>query len=182
MLLLEVSKLDLGEDVRAVGLELRADENEGASTEETTAVWARVLPGLAGDEPWALDFFSHLKRVSEFCARHAIAAREEAGRAIVIAEPAQDQLEELIRRFGAETCGVRAGEKLEEKDAELERELMHRGLDGYHHAYGGYLFCGICEFEEGSLVVLSEQLGAGEVLNRVKGALEGLEVEVFQAE
>ena len=181
MLMLEVRKLDLGEDVRAVGLELRTDADEPASGAEPAAVWARVLPALAGDEPWSVDFFSHLKRVEEFCARHGIAAREEPGRAIVISEPARDQLEELIVRFEGETFGARGGEKLETGDVELERELVHRGLDGYHHAYRRYLFCCVCEFAESSLVVLSESLGAGEIVGRVKEALEGLEVEVFQA-
>jgi hypothetical protein len=181
MLLLEVRTLDLGEDVRAVGLELRAEGEEPAGGGETAAIWARVLPALAGDEPWAIDFFSHLNRVREFCARHAIAAREEPGSAMVIAEPERDQLEALVARFEGETIGARAGEKLEERDAELERELVHRGLDAYHHAYGRYLFCGVCEFGEGSLVVLSESLGAGEILDRVKPAVEGLGVEIFQA-
>lgn len=181
MLLLEVRKLELGEDVRAVGLELQASEDEPAGGAAAAAVWARVLSALAGEEPWAIDFFSHLKRVSEFCARHGIAAREEAGRAMVIAEPERDQMEELFARFEDETFGARAGEKLEEKDEELERELVHHGLDAYHHAYGRYLFCGVCEFGEGSLVVLSESLGAGEIVGRVKAALEGMEVEVFQA-
>ncbi|HUJ41150.1 MAG TPA: hypothetical protein VLW54_11445, partial [Candidatus Acidoferrales bacterium] len=101
---------------------------------------------------------------------------------VLVAEPARDQLEQLIARFEGETFGARAGEKLEEGDAELERELVHRGLDAYHHAYGGYVFCAVCEFAEGSLVVLSEGLGAAEVLARAKEALEGVAVEVFQAE
>ena len=182
MLLLEVRTMELGEDVRAVGLELRAEGEEPAGGGSTAAIWARVLPALAGEEPWALDFFSHLNRVREFCARHGIATREEAGRALVIAEPPPEQLEELIARFEGETFGARAGARLEAGDADLERELVRRGLDGYHHAFGGYLFCAVCEFEEGSLVVLSETLGGGEILSRVKEGLEGLEVEVFQAE
>lgn len=182
MLMLEVRTMELGEDVRAVGLELRAEEDAAASGAESAAVWARVLPALAGDEPWAIDFFSHLNRVREFCARHGIAAPEEHGRALVIAELARDQLEELIARFEGETFGARAGERLEDGDAELERELVHRGLDAYHHAYSRYLFCGVCEFAEGSLVVLSEPLDAGEILRRAKEAVEGMEVEVFQSE
>ena len=182
MLVLEVRKLELGEDVRAVGLELRAEEDRPANGAEGAAVWARVLAVLAGEEAWGIDFFSHLGRVKEFCARHGIATREGEGRAVVIAEPARDQLEELIGRFEGETFGARAGEKLEERDEELERELVHRGLDAYHHAYAGYLFCAVCEFAEGSLVVLSETLGTGEVVARAKEALEGMEVEVFQAE
>jgi len=182
MLMLEVRTMELGEDVRAVGLELRAGEDEPARGAESAAVWARVLPALAGDVPWVIDFFSHLNRVREFCARHAIAAREEPGQALVIAEPARDQLEELIARFDGETFGARAGERLEDGDAELERELVHRGLDAYHHVYSRYLFCGVCEFAESSLVVLSETLDAGDILGRAKEAVEGIEVEVFQAE
>jgi len=182
MLLLEVRTMELGEDVRAVGLELRAEEDAAASGAESAAVWARVLSALAGDEPWAIDFFSHLNRVREFCGRHAIAAREEPEQALVISEPAREQLEELIARFEGETFGARAGERLEAGDAELERELVRRGLDGYHHAYGRYLFCGVCEFAEGSLVVLSETLDAEEILGRVKEAVKGMEVEAFQAE
>ena len=181
MLLLEVRTLDLGEDVRAVGMELRAEEDVPAAGAEGAAVWARVLEALAGEEPWGIDFFSHLQRVREYCARHGIAAREEAGRAVVIVEPAREQLEELIARFEGETFGARAGERLEEGDEELERELVHRGLDAYQQAFGRYLFCAVCEFAEGSLVVLSESLGAGEILGRLKAALEGVEVEVFQA-
>ena len=182
MLLLEVRTLDLGEDVRAVGLELRAEQDVPANGAEGAAVWARVLPGLAGDEAWGIDFFSHLNRVREFCARHGIATSEEPGRAVVIPEPGRDQIEELIARFEGETFGARAGEALDDGDAEVERDLVHRGLDAYHRAYGRYLYCAVCEFAEGSLVVLSERLGAGDVLARVKAALEGIEVEVFHAE
>ncbi len=180
MLLLEVRTLDLGEDVRAVGLELRAAEDAPANGTEAAAIWARVLAALAGDEPWAIDFFSHLNRVREFCARHGIAAREETGRALVVSDPDAEQLEALVARFERETFGARAGERLEEGDAELERELVRRGLDAYHPVYGRYLFCGVCEFGEGSLVVLSESLGVGEIVGRVKAALEGREVEVYQ--
>ncbi len=182
MLLLEVRRMELGEDVRAVGLELRTEEGESASGAESAAVWARLLPAFAGEEPWAIEFFSHLNRVSEFCARHGIATRENTGHALVITEPARDQLEELILRFEGETFGARAGERLEGGDAELERELVHRGLDAYHHSYGRYLFCGVCEFGEGSLVLLSETLDGGDVVGLAKAAMEGMEVEVFQAE
>jgi hypothetical protein len=181
MLLLEVRTLDLGEDVRTVGLELRAEGEEPAGGEGTARIWARVIPALAGEEPWGIDFFSHLKRVREYCARHRIAAREESGRALVIAEPTREQLEALVARFERETFGARAGQVLEDGDAELERELVRRGLDAYQPVFGRYLFCAVCEFAEGSLVVLSESLGAGEILARLKGALEGMEVELFQA-
>ena len=180
MLLLEVRTLDLGEDVRAVGLDLRAADEEPARGPEAAAIWARVLPALAGEEEWALDFFSHVNRVREFCARHGIARREEPGSTLVVAAPSPEQLEALCARFEGETFGARAGQTLAAPDAALERELVRRGLDAYHPVFGKYLFCGVCEFSDGSLVVLSEGLGATEILRRVKPVLEGLDVEVFQ--
>jgi len=180
MLLLEVRTMDLGEDVRAVGLDLRGEDAEPARGPETAAIWARVLAALAGDHAWTLDFFSHLSRVREFCARHGIASREEPGSALVIAGPEMEHLESLCARFEAETFGARAGQALAAGDAELERHLVRRGLDAYHPVFRKYQFCAVCEFSDGSLVVLSGELGAGEILRRVKPALEGLEVEVFQ--
>ena len=180
MLFLEVSTLDLGGDVRAAGLDLLAAGDEPAQGPETAGIWARVLPALAGGEPWSLDFFSHLKRVREFCVRHGIAAREEHGRAMVITALTREQLEALVARFEGETFGARAGQALAAGDATLERDLVHRGVDAYHHSFKRYLFCAVCEFSEGSLVVLSEGLGAAEIVRRLKPALEGLEVEVFQ--
>src|SRR5277367_1809420 len=129
MLFLEIGKLDLGEDVRAVGLDLRGDDEEPAKGPETAPIWARVLPALAGDEEWALDFFSHLNRVREYCERHSIAVWEEPGHALVIPAPPSDELQGLCERFEGETFGVRAGQALAARDAELERELVHRGVD-----------------------------------------------------
>ena len=69
MYLLDVEPLDLGTDVRAVGLELtEADENrEPVRGPDAARVWSRVLRATAADEIWALDFFSHLDRVREYC-------------------------------------------------------------------------------------------------------------------
>ena len=60
----------------------------------------------------------------------------------------------------------------------LEGELARQGADAYHKAYTRYLFCGICNFEDASLVLLSETLWASEVIRRVRPALQGLDVEV----
>jgi len=183
MLLLEVTTLELGGDVRAAGVDLRTAGDDPASGPETAAIWARVLPALAAEEPWSLDFFSHLKRVREFCTRHGIAGGNPAGRdaqAIVIPTPPREQLEALIARFEGETFGARAGQALAAGDAALECELVRRGLDAYHPVFGRYLFCAVCEFAEGSLVVLSLSLDAAEIVRRLTPALAGLEVEVFQ--
>ena len=86
MILLEIEPLDLGPDVRAIGLELtEADENrEPIRGADAARIWSRVLRATAANETWALDFFSHLDRVRDYCQRHQIAFREASSRCIVI--------------------------------------------------------------------------------------------------
>ena len=61
---LDVQAIDLGPGVKAVGLELVETENREPVTGAGAAdMWAAVFPALAGDEPWTVDFFSHLERV-----------------------------------------------------------------------------------------------------------------------
>ncbi len=57
-------------------------------------------------------------------------------------------------------------------------ELARRGVDAYHTAFAKYFFCAICNFEDGSLVILSEKLWASEVIRRIRPALEGQEIEI----
>ena len=180
MYLLDVEPLDLGPDVRAVGLELvEADENrEPARGREAARIWSRVLRAVPGAEPWALDFFSHLDRVHDFCKRHQIAYRDATQRSPVIPAPEPSALESLVDRFQSETFGGRAGALLNTGDPALEGELARHGVDAYHRAYPNYFFCAVCGFEDGSLVLLSQKLWAGEVIRRIRPALQGLEVEV----
>lgn len=180
MFLLDVEPLDLGSDVRSVGVELvEADENrEPVRGSEASRVWSRILPALAGDRNWALDFFSHIDRVRDYCERHGVAFREASQRSIVIPAPEPKQLEPLIDRFQNETFGARAGGPLPETDAELEGDLSRRGLDAYHAAFRRYYFCAVCDFEDGSLVVLSEGLSAGEVIHRTRPIVKELDVKV----
>lgn len=180
MYLLEVEPLDLGPDVRAIGLELtEADENrEPVRGTDAARIWSRVLSATAGQESWALDFFSHLDRLRDFCERHQIAYRKATHRSIVIPAPQPVALESLFSRFQGETFGARAGGLLASEDPVLEGELARRGVDAYHAAFPKYAFCAVCGFEDGSLVLLSGNLWAGEVIRRVRPALEGLEVEV----
>jgi hypothetical protein len=178
--LLDVEPLDLGPDVRAVGLELvEADENrEPVRGPDAARIWSRVLLATAATEPWALDFFSHLDRVRDFCQRHQIAFREPASRCLVIPDPQPTALEALIDRFQGETFGARAGAQLTAGDPALEGELARRGVDAYHQAFRNYCFCAVCNFEDGSLVLFSQKLWASEVIRRVRPVLEGLEVEI----
>jgi hypothetical protein len=178
--LLEVEPLDLGPDVRAIGLELgEADENrEPVRGIEAAKIWSRVLRSTAASESWALDFFSHLDRVRDFCERHHVAYREASRRSIVIPSPAQPRLQELVERFQNETFGARAGALVESGDAEVEGELARLGVDAYKAAFPKYAFCAVCNFEDGSLVLLSQKLWASEVIRRVRPALDGLDVEV----
>ncbi|HTW22756.1 MAG TPA: hypothetical protein VMD78_04110 [Candidatus Baltobacteraceae bacterium] len=179
--LLEIEPLDLGPGVKAVGLELAEnDENrEPVRGPDAARIWSRVLPATAGQEPWALDFFSHLDRVRDFCDRHGIAYREAGARSLVIPAPAAEALEPLIDRFQAETFGARAGGSVVAGDAALEGDLARRGVDAYDKVYASYFFCAVCGFENGSLVVLSEKLWASEVIRRVKPVLKDLDVEIL---
>ncbi len=182
--LLEVEPLDLGADVRAVGLELveHDEDREPARGKEAAAIWGRVLSAVAATEPWGLDFFSHLDRLRDYCERHQIPYREASGRSIVIhgadLEKTQESLPALLERFEGETFGERAGERLIAGDAALESELARRGVDAYDTAFPDYLFCAVCNFEEGSLVLLSNRLWASEVIRRIRPVLAGLDVDV----
>jgi hypothetical protein len=180
MHLLDVEPLDLGPDVRAVGLELtEADENrEPVRGIDAARVWSRVLRATAANEIWALDFFSHIDRVREYCDQHQIKYREAGKRSIVILAPELPVLESLIDRFQSETFGARAGALVTEEDKVLEGELARRGADAYHTAFHNYFFCAVCGFEDGSLVFLSDKLWASEIIRRVRPALEGQDVEI----
>jgi len=180
MYLLDVEALDLGPDVRAIGLDLvEADENrEPVRGAAAARIWSRVLAATAGQEPWGLDFFSHLDRVRDFCNRHGIAYREASQRSIVVPAPEPAALESLLDRFQTETFGARAGGPFTQGDPELEGELARRGVDAYHTAFPRYYFCAVCTFEDGSLVLLSEKLWASEVIRRVRPSVQGLDVQV----
>ena len=177
--MLDVEALDLGPDVRAVGLELvEADENrEPVRGEDAARIWSRILPAVAGKEPWGLDFFSHLDRVRDYCQNHGIDFRESGQRFIAVAAPKQKALEDLVGRFQAETFGARAGALLNTGDAALEGELARRGADAYDKAFPNYYFCAICAFEDGSLVLLTDNLRSSDVIRRVSPALQGLDVK-----
>ena len=177
---LEIEPLDLGAEVKAVGLDLmEVESREPAHGSDAAHIWAAAIAALAGTEPWALDFFSHLARVREYCNSRAITFEEKSsGHSIVIPAPSPEQLAELIERFAGETFGARAGSLLAAGDAPVEGELARLGVDAYHAAFRNYLFCAVCDFENGFLTLLTEKLWTSEVLRRVKPAVASLPVEV----
>jgi hypothetical protein len=179
-MLFEAEPLDLGPDVRAVGVELVEDaqDREPVRGADATRVWSRVLPAIAKEEPWALDFFSHLDRVREYCRNHAMEVREAADRCLVVPSPPPEKLESLFDRFESETFGARAGSRVVAGDPDLENDLACRGPDAYQPAFPNYYFCAICDFENGSLVVLSHRLWASEIIRLARGVLAGLDVQV----
>ena len=177
---LEVEPLDLGADVKAVGLDLmEVESREPARGSDAAHIWAATLGARAGAEPWALDFFAHIGRVREYCRLHGIVFEEKSsGRCLVIPAPSPGALAGLIERFAGETFGARAGAPLAAGDAIVEGDLARCGVDAYHAAFRNYLFCAVCDFENGFLTLLTEKLWTSEVLRRVKPAVASLPVEV----
>jgi hypothetical protein len=180
---LDVEALDLGPEVKAVGLELLGTESrEPVRGHDAAAIWAAVFPALAANEMFVVDFFSHLDRVRDFCKMHEIHFREAAERCLVIPQPSGEKLEELFQRFEGETFGVRAGGPVAGGDAQLEKELSRRGLDGYQPGYSRYTFCAVCEPEDGWATLLSDVLWPTEVIRRVRPAAQKLDVYIAHAQ
>jgi hypothetical protein len=176
---LDVQAMELGADTKAIGLELiETESREPFRGSEAAAMWAAALTALPAQEPFVLDFFSHLERVSDFCKAHQIAYRQAASRCLVIPQPSQDLFRQLLVRFESETFGLRAGPTTQSEDAALENELSHRGLDAYQTAYPRYTFCAICELSDGWVTLLSESLWPSEIIRRVRPALQPFDVYI----
>jgi hypothetical protein len=177
---LEVEPLDLGADVKAVGLDLvEIESREPARGADAASLWAATLGALAGADPWALDFFSHLDRVRDYCRLHGVPFEEKAsGHSLVIPAPPGEALVGLVERFAGETFGARAGALVATSDPIVEGELARHGVDAYHNAFRNYLFCAVCDFENGFLTLITEKLWTSEVLRRIKPATATLPVEV----
>jgi len=176
---LDVQALDLGNDVKAVGLELFETENrEALRGKEAAEIWSEIFPALVGKETYVADFFSHIDRVREFCKMREIAWREAAERCIVIPSPSASELRQLLERFEGETFGFRAGTSAGSPDAGLEGDLSKRGLDAYQQAYTRYMFCAVCEPEDGWVTILSETLWPSEIIRRLRPAVQRFDVHI----
>jgi hypothetical protein len=176
---LDVQAMDLGPGVKAVGLELiETESREPLRGPEAAEIWAAAWTSLAGAEPFVVDFFSHLDRVRDFCASHSIAVREAAARCLVIPQPSQELLRQLVARFEGETFGLRVGQAAAADDPALESELSHRGLDAYQAAYARYTCCAICEPSDGWMTLLSDGLWPSEIIRRVRPALQPCDVYI----
>lgn len=176
---LDIQGMDLGNEVKAVGLELVETENrEPVRGKEAAEIWSEILPALAGKEALAVDFFSHLDRVRDFCKTRKIEWREAAERCLVISSPSIEELRQLLERFEGETFGIRAGSAAQSADAALEGGLSKQGLDAYQQAYERYTFCAVCEPEDGWITVLSETLWPSEIIRRVRPAVQKFDVHI----
>ena len=176
---LDVQALDLGSDMKAVGLELVGTENrEPVRGKDAAEIWSAVFPALAGNESYAVDFFSHIERVREFCKTREIAIRDAAERCVVLSQPNSEQLRQIFERFEGETFGIRAGTATQSADAALEGTLSKHGLDAYQPAYARYTFCAICEPEDGWVTLLSESLWPSEVIRRVRPAIHPFDIHI----
>jgi hypothetical protein len=176
---LDVQALDLGGGVKSVGIELVETENrEPVRGKDAAEIWSAVFPALAANESYAVDFFSHIERVRDFCKTREIALREAAERCVVLPHPNQEQLRQIFERFEGETFGVRAGAASESADSVLEGDLSKRGLDAYQSAYVRYTFCAICEPEDGWVTLLSEPLWPSEVIRRVRPAVQPFDIYI----
>lgn len=179
-----IEPLDLGAGVRGISLDLKGQGAESPLVGAiASAIWAATIPALAGDALWEIDFTGHLDRVRDFCKAHGMEWRDASRRCVVVPAQPAEKLLELVTRFEAERIGVRAASNSSGlNDGALENELSRIGLDAYQGAFKRYLFCGICDFENGSLTLVTEKLSSSEALRRLRPALTPLGVQVERPE
>jgi hypothetical protein len=176
---LDVQALDLGNDVKAVGLELvETESREPVRGKEAAEIWSAVFPALAGAESYVVDFFSHIGRVREFFKMRQIEFREPTARCVALPAPTGEQLRQIFERFEGETFGIRTGAATRTADAALEGDLSRRGLDAYQAAYPRYKFCAICEPEDGWVTILSESLWPSEIIRLLRPAVRQFDVHI----
>jgi hypothetical protein len=181
LVILEIETLNLGDDTRAIGMELvhPGPEREPVIGREAAEVWSRALPAIAPDEPLELDFSNPSANLREFCSARRI-GRETAGANLSVTSPSREILAELIERFEGEGFGIRAGNLAAKLDKALEKDFAQRGVDAYQEAHHHYTFCAICAFDEATVTLVAPRLWATEVVRRVAPALTGMDVQVHQ--
>lgn len=181
-MVLEIEPMDLGNEIRATGLELLdGADREPVAGNEAAHVWSKIVPTLAGQEPWAFDFCSSVDRVRAFCESKSVRFHEVSRKLLVVTPVTAASSKELLERLSQETFGIRAGTRVELPDADLEGELARRGFDAYQTAYEHYFLCGICDLASGSLVVLSRALWATEIARRMRPALTDVGIQIQTA-
>ena len=104
--------------------------------------------------------------------------REAAERCVVLPQPSEDMLRQILERFAGETFGLRAGGATQTADAALEGDLSKRGLDAYQAAYTRYTFCAICEPDDGWMTLLSESLWPSEIIRRLRPAVQPFDIYI----
>src|SRR5260370_2048808 len=123
---LDVQALELGAGVKAVGLELIETENrEPVRGKDAAKIWSAVFPALAENESYAVDFFSHIERVREFCKMREIALRDAAERCVVLPQPSQGQFRPRFVRFEGWTIRGRNGARADPPPARHPTHLAH---------------------------------------------------------
>jgi len=92
---------------------------------------------------------------------------------------AKNRITDLFRRRQTKVVEDGGSRILEDllpsPDAALEGDLASRGVDAYHSAFPNYYFCAICDFDNGSLTLLSQKIWASEVIRRVRPVLKSLD-------
>ena len=126
---LDVETMNLGPNVKAIGMELiETESREPVRGPDATAIWTRILPALIAQEPFVLDFFSHLDRVREYCDQHQVKYREAGKRSIVIGQRRGIAMLEDNRL--AKTTRARKGKKrfreIDTDDTTLRPARSHR--------------------------------------------------------
>jgi hypothetical protein len=169
MTLLEVESVDLGLPVRTLRLSLFDEETEQPlPPARAVPIWAEILGVVFGAEAVSLDFFSQTRRVKDFCTGHDIAYRMLGGeRCLSIASPSAESLVQLAQRFYGDLFGCRAGNAAS-ADPELERDLMHRGIDAYADALDRYAALAVIELYDGQVTLFSDRFTASELARQLQ--------------
>ena len=134
---------------------------------------------LAAKESFALDFFSHLDRVREFCNTHSIPFREAAARCLVVPQPSLEQSSPAARTLRSEDIRHARGCRDANTEIRLWRtNFLIAAWTPTSPPIARYTFCAVCEPDDGWVTVLSDTLWPSEVIRRVRPALQPFDVYI----